>query len=70
MYAMIGEDVFRLKVDVSNQAGFEAKGIKPYTSGKKKKGMPHWEVPPDIIEDREQIKIWDDKAYTMGLKSK
>ena len=70
MFAMIGGDTFRLKVDESNQADFEAKGMKPYESKTKKKGMPYWEVPADVIEDRTALKKWASKAYEIALKGK
>lgn len=53
MFGMIGGDVFRLKVDDINKDVFEAKGMKPYHSASKKKGIPNWEVPLEIIEDKE-----------------
>jgi len=37
---------------------------------KEEKGMPYWEAPPDIIEDREQLRAWADKVYTVVLNSK
>ena len=54
MFAMIGNDVFRLKVDETNQADFEKKGMKPYHSDSKKKGMPYWEVLVDVLEDKKK----------------
>ena len=51
MFGMIGGDTFRLKVDENNQKDYEDKGMKPYQNDKKKKGMPYWEVPVEVIED-------------------
>ncbi len=50
---MIGNDVFRMRVDENNQQDYEKRGIKPSCSGSKKKGMPYWEVPAEILEDSE-----------------
>lgn len=70
MFGMIGNDVFRLKVDEHNQADFEAKGMKPFFSKGKKKGMPYWEVPPDVLEDKEELKKWASKSYEAAVRSK
>lgn len=70
MFGMIGNDVFRMKVDESNQADYEEKGMEPYYSDSKKKGMPYWEVPPDVIEDREMLKIWAEKAFEVARAAK
>jgi DNA transformation protein len=69
MFGMIGNDVFRLKVDDTNLADFEKKGMKPYQSDKKKKGMPYWEVPIDIIEDQKQLHKWVAKAVKVAEKA-
>ncbi len=53
MFGMIGNDVFRMRVDENNQQDYEKRGIKPSCSGSKKKGMPYWEVPAEILEDSE-----------------
>lgn len=70
MIAMIGNESFRLKVDEHNQADFEKRGMKPYFSKKKKKGMPYWEVPIDIIENRTELAKWAQKSYEAALRAK
>ena len=70
MFGMIGGDIFRLKVDESNIADYEARGMQPYSSGNKKKSMPYWEVPADVIEDPELLKVWADKSYQAAVKAK
>lgn len=70
MFGMIGGDVFRLKVDESNIADYEVRGMQPFSSGSKKKGMPYWEVPADVIEDPELLKGWADKSYQAAVKAK
>ena len=70
MFAKIGGDKFRLKVDDSNKQQFEDKGMKPFYSEKKKKGMPYWEVPQDILEDRSELVKWAGQSFEIALKSK
>ncbi|MEZ5038603.1 MAG: TfoX/Sxy family protein [Saprospiraceae bacterium] len=66
MFAMIGNNVFRLKVDESNQADFEKHGMKPYHSDTKKKGMPYWEVPEGILNDKKELAKWASKSIQLS----
>ena len=70
MFAKIGGDKFRLKVDESNEKQFEERGMKPFHSEKKKKGMPYWEVPQDVLEDRTELIKWANQSFEIALKSK
>ena len=58
MFAMIGGGAFRLKVGESNRAQFEAAGMTAYMSSAKKKGMPYYEVPAEILENKDDISKW------------
>ena len=69
MFGMLGGVTFRLKVDDTNRADYEAKGMQPHSSGSKKKGMPYWEVPAEVIEDKEQLKQWAEKAYQAAVRA-
>ena len=70
MFGKIGGDTFRLKVDEHNQKDYEEKGMKPYFSEKKKKGMPYWEVPVDVLENSEVLAIWAQKAIDAAIRAK
>jgi len=70
MFGMIGGNVLRFKVDSTNESDFTSRDMKPYRSTSKKKGMPYWEVPQEIIEDREQLKIWAQKAIAVASSAK
>lgn len=70
MFGMLGDDTFRLKVDESNIADYEARDMQPFSSGSKKKGMPYWEVPADVIEDPAALKVWADKSYQAAVKAR
>lgn len=70
MFGMIGNDVFRLKVDDTNQADYEKRGMEPYHSSSKKKGMPYWEVPEDVISDKSALKKWAQKSINIAHKDK
>ena len=70
MFAMIGQNAFRLRVDESSIPDFEAKGMKPMFSDAKKKSMPYWEVPLDVLENKDELARWTHKAYTIAVKAK
>lgn len=69
MFGKIGNRTFRLKVGESNRKDYENYGMKPYYSEKKKKGMPYWEVPIEILENKTQLKIWAEKALEIAKES-
>lgn len=70
MFGKIGGDTFRLKVDEFNQKDYEDHGMKPFHSEKKKKGMPYWEVPADVLDDKNILKTWAIKSYETALRAK
>ena len=57
MFVMIWYGSFRLRVDENTIPDFEAKGMKVFQSDSKKKGMPYWEVPADVLEDKSILKV-------------
>lgn len=69
MFGMIGNNVFRLKVDASNEKDFIEKGMKPYHSDTRKKGMPYWEVPVDILESKPDLARWAEKSFNIAKQS-
>ena len=68
MFGMIGYGAFRLKVDKSNEANYVNKGMKPFKPDPKKKGMPYWEVPIEVLEDRTLLKDWATLSYEIARK--
>ncbi len=70
MFGMLGGNTFRLKVDDHNRADFESRGMKAFQSKKKGKGMPYWEVPQDILEDRSELAVWASKAFEAAQRAK
>lgn len=70
MFAMIGYGAFRLKVDDTNRNDFIKKGMKPFESSSKKKGMPYWEVPAEVIEDKKELMKWCSKAFEVAVRNK
>ena len=70
MFGKIGGDTFRLKVDDNNKNDYINKGMKPFYSEKKKKGMPYWEVPVDVFDNKEELAKWAKKSYAAAIRHK
>lgn len=70
MFGKIGGDIFRLKVDSENKQDYIDHGMQPYYSEKKKKGMPYWEVPANILEHKTTLAEWAKKSYEAAVRAK
>jgi DNA transformation protein and related proteins len=70
MFAMIGGGVFRLRADEQTVSDFESRGMELFQPNKLRKGMPYWEVPVDVFEDKHLLKEWAIKAYEAALRAK
>ena len=74
MIGLIASGVFYLKVDDGNRGAFGAAGSKPFTyrrKGKKKAvEMSYWEVPANVLENREALCQWTRAAHAAALRSK
>ena len=70
MFGKIGSATFYLKVDDKNKMDFEQKGMRPFFSKNKKKGMPYWEVPVEILENKSELSKWCGKAFEAAVRAK
>lgn len=70
MFGLLGKNVFHLKVDDYNRAEYEAAGMKAFMSTAKKKGMPYWEVPANVLEDKNELSAWATKSFEAALRAK
>lgn len=72
-FAMIADGVLYFKIDETNKADYESAGSKPFVyrspKGKPMK-MGYYEVPEEVMENREEIKQWVEKAYTVAEAAK
>ncbi|HQP31912.1 MAG TPA: TfoX/Sxy family protein [Deltaproteobacteria bacterium] len=61
--AIIAHDTLYLKADERTARDFEAKGMGPFKPFEDKPVvMRYYEVPPDVLEDPEELAIWARKA--------
>ena len=63
IFGLLANDVLYFKVDNSNKSDYERAGMKPFQPfDDKPMVMPYYEVPIDILEDRELLAEWAKKS--------
>lgn len=70
MFGLLGNDMFFLKADETSISDFEKFGMKAFLSSEKKKGMPYWQVPVEVLEDTDELCLWATKAFDIAVKLK
>ncbi len=71
IFGLIDEDQLYFKVDRTNQKEYEERGSRPLTyrsSRGKLVKLPYWEVPAEIMDDREEILRWARLSYQIGSR--
>jgi DNA transformation protein len=74
MVGLISSGVFYLKVDDENRPQFESAAAKPFSYHRKGRKqaviMSYWEVPANVLENREALCQWTLGAHEAALRSK
>jgi DNA transformation protein len=73
MFGLIADDVAYLKVDDSNREDFVKAGssvFNPYPEKDKSVVMSYYEIPADVLEDRQLLGEWAERALTVARKKK
>ena len=73
MFGLIADDVAYLKVDDSNREDFVREGssaFNPYPDKVKSVVMSYYEIPADILEARELLAKWAERALAVACKKK
>jgi DNA transformation protein len=72
-FALIDDDIVYFKVDDTTRPDFEAAGSEPFSyPGKDGQLMlmnGYWRLPDEVIEDRETLFIWADKALAVARRA-
>jgi DNA transformation protein len=72
-FALIDDDIVYFKVDETTRPDFEAAGSEPFSyPGKDGQLMlmnGYWRLPDEVIEDRDTLFIWADKALAVARRS-
>ena len=65
IFGLLADDILYFKVDDSNKSDYERAGMKPFRPFENKPMiMPYYEVPANILEDRELLADWARIALT------
>lgn len=69
MFAIIVEDELYFKVGAGNRKDFESVGSEPFVyraKGNKRVAMSYWKLPSDVMDDREALLVWTEKAVRVA----
>ncbi len=71
-FGILDEGRLFFKTDAQSQADYTAHGMGPFTYESKGKvmTMAYHEVPPDVLENREELVIWARQAIQIATGSK
>lgn len=72
IFAVIVENQLYFKVDDQTRPDFEEYGSKPFVYVGKTKSvtMPYMTLPESILENRDELPLWIEKAYQVSLRHK
>ena len=67
-FALIADDTLYFKVDDSNRADFEERGMGSFRPhGPDGEEMGYYQVPEDLLEDPDLLRPWAEKAIAVAL---
>lgn len=70
-FALIDGDTLYLKVDDTNRADFEARGLGPFRPfGEDGETMQYYALDESLLEDLDALRQWTDKAIAVALSKK
>lgn len=71
MFGLVADDVAYLKVDDSNRDAFVQAGSRPFRPYPNKPTvMPYYEIPPDVLEQPEELIKWAECSLAIPSKKK
>lgn len=69
-FAVISKDRLYFKVDDTNRPDYEAAGMGPFIPYGDKESKNYSEVPVDVLEDLDLLKVWAEKSIHIAKQSK
>ena len=70
-FALIADDTLYFKVDDSNRADFETRGMGPFRPfGEHGEVMQYYRVPDDLLEASEELCAWAEKSIEVARRAK
>ena len=72
IFAIIVDDRLYFKVGATTKAGFEARGLKPFTYESRGKlvAMQYYEAPPEVFDEAEAMREWASKALNSAMRAR
>lgn len=72
IFGMIINDTLYFKVDDSNKIQYEKHNSKPFTYSHHGKtiSMSYWEVPADVIDNKQTLAEWIEQSYLISKQRK
>lgn len=73
IFAIIADGELYFKVDDGNRADYEQAGSHPFVyemGNHKSTTMSYWLLPEDVMEDKDKLRQWIDKAVEASIRSK
>ncbi len=65
----IDNNILYFRVDDSNRPDYESAGMNPFRPyGENAYAMQYYEVPADVLEDKEKLRLWADKALAVAIR--
>ena len=69
MFGMLNsKGTFLMKVDQSNLSDYLDRGMPPFTM-KGKASMSYYQVPLDVLENQNELKLWAQKSIDIALNA-
>lgn len=71
-FGILFEGTVYFKVDDTTRAAYESRNMPPFTYEMKGRmmTMSYYEVPPDVLEDRNEAVVWASQAIQVAAKKK
>ena len=70
-FALIADDTLYFKVDESTRPDFEERDMGPFRPfGEEGGTMKYYQLPEEILEDPEELRLWAEKAVAIARQSK
>ena len=72
IFAIIVDDQLYFKVDEANKGRYEKYGSRPFTYESRGKSvkMSYWEVPAEVMDDRDEITRWAEESQLISRHGK
>jgi DNA transformation protein len=67
-FGLLDDDMIYLKVDAENRPDYAALGMEPFRPPGAEASMNYYQLPADVLEDREALRVWVEKAVAAARR--